>query len=103
MEQQQQSASTELDRPRLIVFYSERSGRCRRVDGYLAQALQHRHNHETFTIVRVSVDERPDLADRFGVEEVPTFFVVEGRAVRAKFVAPHGAGEIRDALSQWLN
>jgi hypothetical protein len=34
--------------------------------GFLAQVLQRRRNHESFDLVRVSVDERPDLAERCG-------------------------------------
>ena len=47
-------------RPRLVFFYSPVSGRCRRAEGFLAQVLQRRHNHETFDLHRVSVDTRPD-------------------------------------------
>jgi hypothetical protein len=65
-------AATTATKPKLVFFYSPQSGRCRRVEGFIAQVLQRRRNHETFELVRVSVDKRPDLADRFGVETVPT-------------------------------
>jgi hypothetical protein len=42
--------------PQLVFFYSPRSGQSRRADGFLAQVLQRRHNHETFTLVRVDVE-----------------------------------------------
>jgi len=45
----------------LVFFYSPLSGRCRRVEGFIAQVLQRRRNHDTFELVRVSVDLRPDL------------------------------------------
>ena len=50
-------------------------GRCRRVEGFIAQGLQRRHNHESFELVRVSVDRRPDLAEKFRIEQVPTICV----------------------------
>ncbi len=90
------------ERPRLVYFYSPRSGRCRRVEGFLAQVLQRRRNHETFELLRVSVDERPDLADKFRVEEVPTICVVEGRKLRRRIVAPRGCRELERALEPWL-
>ena len=40
-------------RPKLVFFYSPRSGRCRRVEAFVAQVLQRRRNHETFELVRV--------------------------------------------------
>ena len=90
------------ERPRLILFYSSVSGRCRRAEGFLAQVLQRRKNHDTFDLVRVAVDRRPDLASRFLVDEVPTLLVVEGRKVRKRIVAPSGCRDLEAALAPWL-
>lgn len=89
-------------RPRLVFFYSPLSGRCRRVEGFIAQVLQRRRNHETFELVRVSVDRRPDLAEKFGIERVPTICVVEGRRLRARIVAPRGCRDLERELEPWL-
>ena len=40
-------------RPRLVFFHSHRCGRCRRIEGYIAQIMQARRNHDAFTHVRV--------------------------------------------------
>src|SRR3954453_15067889 len=85
-------------RPRLIFFHSRASGRCRRVEGFLAQVLQRRRNHETFRLYRVAEEERPDLLERFGVEQLPTIVVVDGNAVRSRVVAPRGCRDIEIAL-----
>jgi len=90
------------ERLRLIIFSSERSGRCRKVDGFLSGVLQRGHNHETFEIVRVSADERPDLVARFRVEQLPTLFVVEGKKVRRRIEAPRRARALADELAPWL-
>jgi thioredoxin-like negative regulator of GroEL len=89
-------------RPRLVFFYSALSGRCRRTEGYLAQVLQRRQNHNSFELIRVSVDRRPDLAERFRIDEVPSLLVVEGRRVKRRIVAPAGARELREELKTWL-
>lgn len=89
-------------RPRLVFFYSPRSGRCRRVEGFIAQVLQRRRNHDTFELVRVSVERRPDLAEKFGVEEVPTICVVEGRKLQRTISAPRGCRELERELEPWL-
>jgi thioredoxin 1 len=91
------------DRPRLVFFYSPLSGRCRRVEGFVAQVLQRRRNHATFDLVRVSVDRRPDLAEKFRVETVPTICVVEGRKLRRTIVAPRGCRELERELEPWLH
>lgn len=89
-------------RLRLVFFFSPTSGRCRRIDAYLAHALQHRRNHRTFELVRVNVEERPDLAERFRVDVVPTLVVVEGRRVARRIAAPRNAVELERELETWL-
>jgi thioredoxin 1 len=90
------------ERPRLIFFFSPQSGRCRRVDGYIAQVLQRRRNHDTFELVRVPVDDRPDLAEKFGIDEVPSICVVENRKLRKRIVAPRGCRDLERELDPWL-
>jgi thiol-disulfide isomerase/thioredoxin len=89
-------------RPRLVCFYSKSSGRCRRMEGFLAQVLQRRGNHETFRIHRIDTDQRPELAERFGVGTVPTFLVVEENCVKGRLEDPRGCREIATFLAPWL-
>jgi thioredoxin-like negative regulator of GroEL len=92
-----------LGRPRLVFFFSPQSGRCRRVEGFIAQVLQRRRNHDTFALVRVPVDTRPDLAEKFGIDEVPTICVVQDSKLRKRIVAPRGCRELERELEHWLN
>jgi thioredoxin-like negative regulator of GroEL len=89
-------------KPGLVFFHSSVSGACRRAEGFLAQVLQRRRNHETFRLYRVAEEERPDLVDRFGVTIMPTLVVVEGKIVRAKLERPRGCREIETFLAPWL-
>jgi thioredoxin-like negative regulator of GroEL len=89
-------------RPLLIFFTSSTNGRCRRAEGFLAQVLQRRHNHDTFKLHVVEDGERPDLLDRFRVERTPTLMVVDGKVVRGKLVEPRGCEEIQTFLAPWL-
>jgi thioredoxin-like negative regulator of GroEL len=101
----QQPTGSTLDaraKPRLLFFYSPTSGRSRRVEGFIAQVLQRRHNHDTFDLTRVSVDSRPDLAERFRVDTVPTILVVDGRKVRGRIIGPRGCRDLEAALRPWL-
>ena len=92
-----------VEKPRLVFFHSPVSGHCRRVEGLLAQVLQRRRNHGTFTVVRVAEEERPDLIERFAVDQLPTLVVVEGRKVRARLERPRGCRDIEGFLAPWLN
>jgi thioredoxin-like negative regulator of GroEL len=96
-------ASSTAGKPRLVFFYSPESGRCRRVDGFLAQVLQQRKNHDTFTVYRVDQEQHPELAERFNVERVPTLYVVEGKLVRARLEEPRGCRDIQRFLAPWLS
>ena len=96
------TATEPAAKPKLVFFHSPRSGRCRRAEGWIAQVLQHRHNHETFELVRVSVDDRPDLARRFGITEVPTLCVIQTRKLQRRIVAPRGCRALERDLEPWL-
>ena len=95
-------ATVEAAKPGLVFFYSTLSGNCRRVEGFLAQVLQRRRNHETFKLYRVDEQERPDLVERFAVDSMPTLVVVEGKSVRARLEKPRGCREIESFLAPWL-
>jgi thioredoxin-like negative regulator of GroEL len=90
-------------KPGLVFVHSRSSGRCRRVEGYLAQVLQRRRNHDTFKVLHVAEEDRPDLLERFAVDEVPTLVVVEGKTVRARLSRPRGCRDIEAFLAPWLN
>jgi thioredoxin-like negative regulator of GroEL len=89
-------------RPKLLFFYTDSSGRSRRVEGFLAQVLQRRKNHDTFQLYRVDCNARPDLAQRFRIENPPALVVIENRHIRARIEQPRGCIEIQKALAFWL-
>ena len=99
------AAAPALERrqPRLVFFHSALSGHCRRVEGFLAQVLQRRHNHGTFQVVRVAEEERPDLLKHFKIQSLPTLVVVEGQAVAGRLERPRGCRDIEGFLAPWLN
>jgi thioredoxin-like negative regulator of GroEL len=98
---QTESVTRDL-KPRLLFFYQSNDGKARRLEGYLAQVLQRRANHQTFVIYRIDVDERPDLVERFKVDEVPAFVVVNDKRVRGRLARPRNAVEIQSLLTPWL-
>jgi len=89
-------------KPGLVFFHSSVSGRSRRVEGFLAQVLQRRRNHDTFRFYSVASEERPDLVRSFAVDALPTLVVVEDKQVRARLEAPRGCRDIERFLAPWL-
>ena len=94
--------SVAAGKPTLVFVHSPISGGSRRAEGFLAQVLQRRRNHETFTLRRVNYEERPDLAARLGVEGVPAIVVIEAKRVRARLEQPRGCAELTTVLGPWL-
>jgi thioredoxin-like negative regulator of GroEL len=88
---------------RLVFFHSSLSGHCRRVEGFLAQVLQRRRNHDTFTVVPVAEEEHPEVLERFKVRSVPTLVVVQGKSVAGRLEQPRGCRDIEGFLAPWLH
>lgn len=66
-------------RPLLLFFAHERSGPARRMESVLAHLA--RVERDRLRVRKIDVDGRPDLAERFGVSDVPTLVVVRDRVV----------------------
>ena len=94
---------TVIAEPKLLYFYSPKSGPSRRVEAFLDQVLQERKNHGVFSRARVDVDRAPQLAEHFAVEDLPAIVVLEEGRVVQKVEGRVSVGHIRDALSPWLN
>jgi len=64
-------------RPLLVFFWSERSGPARRMESLLAHLA--RKERARLRVMRVDVDDQPELAERFKVSDVPTLILVKGK------------------------
>jgi thioredoxin-like negative regulator of GroEL len=96
-------AETAADRPQLLFFYSLTSGSSRRAEGFLAQVLQRRRNHQAFQLRRIDADRHPQLVERFRIGVLPALLVVESKRVRARLESPRGCAQIFQALAPWLS
>jgi thioredoxin 1 len=83
-------------RPILIFFTSHQSGPARRMESLLAHIA--RKERDTLAVRRVDVDERPDLAERFRIAEVPALALVKGKRVVAKLEGRATAPKIESML-----
>jgi thioredoxin-like negative regulator of GroEL len=91
-----------MNKPGLVFFHSSTSGRCRRMEGFVAQVLQRRRNHDTFRYYKVAHEQRPDLVDKFKIAVIPTLVVLENNSIAAALEGPRGCGEIETFLAPWL-
>jgi thioredoxin-like negative regulator of GroEL len=97
------AAEAAADRPQLLFFYSITSGRSRRAEGFLAQVLQRRRNHQAFRLRRIDADQHPELVERFKIDAIPALLVVQNQRVRARLHAPRGCAQITRTLAPWLS
>lgn len=87
--------------PVLIFFTSQRSGPARRMESLLAHIA--RKERENLSVKRVDVDERPDLAKRFRISEVPSLALVKGKRVVARLEGRSTAPKIESMLESHLH
>lgn len=87
-------------RPLLVFFTSERSGPARRMESLLAHLA--RKERTRLRTARVDIDEKPELADRFRVESVPTLVLVTGKRTVARIEGRASAPQIEQMLEPHL-
>ena len=87
-------------RPMLVFFWSERSGPARRMESLLAHLA--RKERARLIVKRVDVEERPDLAARFRVEQVPTIVLVKDKRVVGRLEGRASAPRIERLLDAHL-
>ena len=89
-----------MDGTVLIFFTSHRSGPARRMESLLAHIARKEREH--LAVKKVDVDERPDVAARFGIESVPALALVKDRRVVARLQGRVTTPRIEEMLDSHL-
>jgi thioredoxin 1 len=87
-------------KPLLVFFWSERSGPARRMESLLAHLA--RKERERLRVMRVDIEEQPELAERFQVAAVPTLVLVNGKRVVDRIDGRASAPKIESMLAPHL-
>ena len=87
-------------RPLLVFFWSDRSGPARRMESLLAHLA--RKERGRLRVMRVDVDEQPELAARFRVADVPTLVLVKGKRTVDRIDGRASAPKIESMLQPHL-
>jgi thioredoxin 1 len=66
----------ESEQPVLVDFWAEWCGPCHAVAPILDQIAQERADQ--LRLVKVNIDEEPELARRFGIMSIPTMILFDG-------------------------
>lgn len=89
------------DKPLLVFFTSERSGPARRMESLLAHLA--RKERTRVRVMRVDVEEQPELAEKFRVEAVPTLVLVQRKRTVDRIEGRASAPVIEDMLARHLS
>ncbi|HSC72946.1 MAG TPA: thioredoxin family protein [Gaiellaceae bacterium] len=88
------------DKPLLVFFTSARSGPARRMESLLAHLA--RKERTRMRVMRVEVEEQPELAEKFKVTAVPTLVLVKQKRAVERFEGRASAPKIEAMLAQHL-
>ncbi|HET7854872.1 MAG TPA: thioredoxin family protein [Gaiellaceae bacterium] len=88
-------------KPLLVFFSTRRSGPARRMESLLAHLA--RKERGRLRVARVDVDEEPDTAERFKVQDVPALVVVKEGRVVGRFDGPAKAADIEGLVEPHLH
>lgn len=82
--------------PVLVDFWAPWCGPCRMQLPILEEVK--RSEAESARVIKVNVDEQPELAARFGIASIPTLLLFSNGGVHKRFVGVQSAATLRSAL-----
>jgi len=84
----------------LVDFWAEWCGPCKMIAPILAEVADEQQGK--VKVMKVNVDEQPDLARRFDVMSIPTLILFKDGAPAKRLVGARGKGQLLADLAEYL-
>jgi thioredoxin 1 len=84
----------------LVDFWAEWCGPCKMIAPILAEVADEQQGK--VRVMKVNVDEQPDLARRFDVMSIPTLILFKDGAPAKRLVGARGKGQLLSDLAEYL-
>jgi thioredoxin 1 len=84
----------------LVDFWAEWCGPCKMIAPILAEVAGEQQGK--VKVMKVNVDEQPDLARRFDVMSIPTLILFKDGAPAKRLVGARGKGQLLADLAEYI-
>ena len=84
------------DKPALVDFWAEWCGPCKMIAPILSEAAN--EYAEKMSIVKLNVDDSPNIAQKFGIRSIPTLMLFKDGAVQAQKLGAMSKSQLTEFL-----
>jgi thioredoxin 1 len=88
------------EKPALVDFWAEWCGPCKMIAPFLDEAAT--EYADKLSVVKLNVDESPNVAAKFGIRSIPTLMLFKDGAVQAQKVGALSKSQLTEFLDSNL-
>jgi thioredoxin 1 len=84
----------------LVDFYADRCGPCKMLGPIIEQLAEQYQQNDTIKIIKIDVDQNPEIAGQYGVMSIPTVIVFKKGQVVFQQVGVQAAETYKNKLDE---